>query len=105
MCTIFNSCSMSPHLIWVGYTNLNKSETGTYGIIDQWVCTDEMLPVNSCQFILSIEFKKLTPSENLSSQKKEKGDVEFDVLKNMWIKNLIKPQTQTQRLHEAEKNC
>ena len=37
MCTIFNSCSMSPHLIWVGYTNLvsNKSETGTYGIIDR----------------------------------------------------------------------
>ena len=32
MCIIFNSCSMSPHLMWVGYTNLvsNKSVTGTW---------------------------------------------------------------------------
>ena len=37
MCTIFNSFFMSPHLIWVGYTNLvsNKSETGNYGISDR----------------------------------------------------------------------
>ena len=37
MCTIFNSCSMSAHLIWVGYTNLvsNKSETGANEIIEE----------------------------------------------------------------------
>ena len=37
MCTIFNSCSMSVHLIWVGYTNLvsNKSETGANEIIEE----------------------------------------------------------------------
>ena len=37
MCTIFNSCSMSAHLIWVGYTNLvsNKSEKGANEIIEE----------------------------------------------------------------------
>ena len=37
MCTILNSCSMSPHLIRTGYANLvsNKSETGTNGRIDR----------------------------------------------------------------------
>ena len=37
MCTIFNSCSMSAHLTWVGYTNLvsNKSETGANEIIEE----------------------------------------------------------------------
>ena len=36
MCTT-NSCSMSAHLIWVGYTNLvsNKSETGANEIIEE----------------------------------------------------------------------
>ena len=34
-----------------------------------------MLPINSCRFILSIEFKKLTPSENLGNQRKQKGEV------------------------------
>ena len=37
MCTIFNSCSMSAHLIWVGYTNLvsNKSEKGANEINEE----------------------------------------------------------------------
>ena len=37
MSTIFNSCSMSAHLIWVGYTNLvsNKSEKGANEIIEE----------------------------------------------------------------------
>ena len=37
MCNIFNSCSMSAHLIWVGYTNLvsNMSETGANEITEE----------------------------------------------------------------------
>ena len=68
-----------------------------------------MLPINSCRFILSIEFEKLTPSENLSSQKSKEETLNSTCLKKYvdqeFDRTQTQTQTQTQRLHEAEKNC
>ena len=66
MCTIFNSCSMSAHLIWVGYTNLvsNKSETGANAYYN--MCTI----FNSCSMSAHLIWVGYT---NLVSNKSETG--------------------------------
>ena len=104
MCTILNSCSMSPHLIRTGYANLvsNKSETGTNGIIDRttwalslyrWNVTSKYLSVHSVNWI-----KKNWPHQKTWVAKESKREtLNSTCLKNMWINPNPNPEASRSR--------